>query len=521
MAERIFKRGEVYRPIRRKINVKSRAGYLLCIGYFHGGISREIRSEKEKKLFLIAFSSGEFNKAFITLDNGGKFGTLLNGSPINYHFQKSKSRGGYVQMPTVKEIFQQYPGVKIKLVGVKDLKDKLVNNRPMTLDDVKNVAILAGEYLISIPKRNDGRKLRSWIRLGCWNMIDNKLAYVVITCKRDNTWFYHKTVMASHGTATITRSQLTKYRLKRNADGTAEKNEKGGVIIDYENPFPDHCFSFCGDLRCEKVAGGVAEKGSVFGEGGKGNIKIMSPDGKTVLMTLPSNMSFKPYDNPAGIENKTAHPSFIGKNGEIEDPNQLSKHCSGYGTAFTAWLPNVFNEQPHLIYHSLVQFYFMRKLITSVELKRCKITYKGAETKGGNPTFGDGVFGSDIKKGEIHCIKYRIRIMSSAAGITYHFEKCLTTSWALATNRFLNSIKMRDDNLFGRTVQNATKKMFESGAKAIKERAKRFAKRAREKFMAELKSRITIGGVLVKGSGKSGSTSWLAIAALAGMILED
>ncbi|CAG8673402.1 6780_t:CDS:2 [Cetraspora pellucida] len=39
-----------------------------------------------------------------------------------------------------------------------------------------------------------------------------------------NTWFYHKTVMASHGTATITRSQLTKYRLKRNADGTAEKN---------------------------------------------------------------------------------------------------------------------------------------------------------------------------------------------------------------------------------------------------------------------------------------------------------
>ena len=75
-----------------------------------------------------------------------KFGTLLNGNPVDWHFQVSRSRGGYIRMPTVKEIFQEKPGVKIKLVGITDLKNKLVNDRPMTMDDVKNVTILAGEY---------------------------------------------------------------------------------------------------------------------------------------------------------------------------------------------------------------------------------------------------------------------------------------------------------------------------------------------------------------------------------------
>jgi len=75
-----------------------------------------------------------------------KFGTLLDGKPVNYHFQKSRSRGGYVQMPSVKEIFAHYPGVKIKLVGVEDLKDKLRGDRAMTMDDVKNVVKLANRY---------------------------------------------------------------------------------------------------------------------------------------------------------------------------------------------------------------------------------------------------------------------------------------------------------------------------------------------------------------------------------------
>jgi len=49
-------------------------------------------------------------------------------------------------MPSVKEIFTHYPGVKIKLVGVEDLKDKLAGDRPMNYEDVKNVVKLANRY---------------------------------------------------------------------------------------------------------------------------------------------------------------------------------------------------------------------------------------------------------------------------------------------------------------------------------------------------------------------------------------
>jgi len=73
--------------------------------------------------------------------------------------------------------------------------------------------------------------------------------------------------MASFGTANIIESQLTKYRIKKNPDGTPMYREipipesegggtrKGELMIDYDNPFPDHCFSFCSDLRCEKQKG--------------------------------------------------------------------------------------------------------------------------------------------------------------------------------------------------------------------------------------------------------------------------
>jgi len=70
--------------------------------------------------------------------------------------------------------------------------------------------------------------------------------------------------MSRPGTAKIVRSQLTRFRPKRKDphDQTSEvlKNEKKGVIIDYKNPFPDHCFSFCSDLRCEKISGPVVKK---------------------------------------------------------------------------------------------------------------------------------------------------------------------------------------------------------------------------------------------------------------------
>src|SRR4051812_28758627 len=76
-----------------------------------------------------------------------KLGTQLDGKPVEYDFKVSSGQGGYRSMPTVKEVFNQYPGVKIKLVGVDDLKHKLVETesgtRPMTTEDVKNVLKLA------------------------------------------------------------------------------------------------------------------------------------------------------------------------------------------------------------------------------------------------------------------------------------------------------------------------------------------------------------------------------------------
>ena len=52
-------------------------------------------------------------------------------------------------------------------------------------------------------------------------------------------------------------------------------------------------------------------------------------------------------------------------------------------------------------------------------MKRKNIFKTKIQTKFKNN--GDS-FGNDLKKGEIHCLKYRIRIASSATGITYHFE---------------------------------------------------------------------------------------------------
>lgn len=79
--------------------------------------------------------------------------------------------------------------------------------------------------------------------------------------------------MASFGTANIVESQLTKYRIKRNDDGTPKYEMiddgqggqiKGELEIDYTNPFPDHCFSFCSDLRCEKMKSEATEESGKF-----------------------------------------------------------------------------------------------------------------------------------------------------------------------------------------------------------------------------------------------------------------
>jgi len=86
-----------------------------------------------------------------------KYGTELNGKPVEYDFKVSRSQGGYTTMPTVKELFERYPGVKIRLVSIENtLKNKVVETesgrRPMTRDDVKNVVKLSERVMRFLTK---------------------------------------------------------------------------------------------------------------------------------------------------------------------------------------------------------------------------------------------------------------------------------------------------------------------------------------------------------------------------------
>ena len=102
-----------------------------------------------------------------------KFGTLLNDQAVEYEFQVSRSQGGYRMMPTVKNIFDRYPGVKIKLMGIEDLKNKLVtedgNTRPMTKDDVKNVAKLADRVKGFLTKEERKERINQLDTKGLFN----------------------------------------------------------------------------------------------------------------------------------------------------------------------------------------------------------------------------------------------------------------------------------------------------------------------------------------------------------------
>ncbi|MCE8163710.1 MAG: hypothetical protein I3274_05880 [Candidatus Moeniiplasma glomeromycotorum] len=409
-----------------------------------------------------------------------------------------------------------------------------------------------------------------------YDVIDSRMLYIHVTCKRDVTWIYHKQIMSRPGTANIVRSQLTRFRPARKDphDKNSEvlKNEKGGVVIDYTNPFPDHCFSFCSDLRCEKISSPISEIetfgsshlgravgaewqpefgvcfadpstfGVIRGDADK-NIKIMGKDNE-VLASFPSSMKLRQFKGdgmsifpmilflvdrkhwektkdkttnvPMGAGGMTAYPSFPSTEGDLSgDREKSGKHFTSYATAFTAWLPNVFNEQPHLIYHSNAQFYFLRKLVTTVELKRLKITYKGAKN-------WESGFGNDIKKGEIHCIKYRIRIMSSVAGITYHFEsgdiffrwelqvqqviqaqkmwETLMQSWALNVSNFLSGMGLDTSTLWGNLAQTAVKNLLDKTQRAFKRALKEKINREAKKWAKNARSRIFLEGVGTGGS---------------------
>src|SRR5437667_10054916 len=76
-----------------------------------------------------------------------KYDTQLDGKPVEYNFVESRSLGGYVSMPTLKEIFDRYPGVKVKLGGVENITKKRTGGRSMTYDDIKNIKKLANRFL--------------------------------------------------------------------------------------------------------------------------------------------------------------------------------------------------------------------------------------------------------------------------------------------------------------------------------------------------------------------------------------
>ncbi|CAI2185135.1 13962_t:CDS:2 [Funneliformis geosporum] len=93
----------------------------------------QFRGEQRRKEFAISFDEV-------------KYDTKLDGKPVKYEFVESRSLGGYLMMPTLKEIFDRYPGVSVKLGGVENLAKKRIGGRPMNYDDIKNIKKLADRF---------------------------------------------------------------------------------------------------------------------------------------------------------------------------------------------------------------------------------------------------------------------------------------------------------------------------------------------------------------------------------------
>lgn len=69
-------------------------------------------------------------------------------------------------------------------------------------------------------------------------------------------------------------------------------------------------------------------------------------------------------------------------------------------------LPEIYNEQPHLMNHSSVQFYFQKKVIFTANCRHLSMGRKRTGNHGGVPVF---------------VLHYRIRVKSSVSGILYEF----------------------------------------------------------------------------------------------------
>jgi hypothetical protein len=64
------------------------------------------------------------------------------------------------------------------------------------------------------------------------------------------------------------------------------------------------------------------------------------------------------------------------------------------------YLPNIYNQQPHLLNHSSAQFFFQKKLLSTANLKHLQVE----------------------KRNNCFCLVFTIRIRSSISGILYFFE---------------------------------------------------------------------------------------------------
>jgi len=122
----------------------------------------ELRGQQRRKDFAVTKLRDKAWEELMNYSLGYdevKYDTELDGKPVEYKFVESRSLGGYLMMPTLKEIFDRYPGVKVSLRGVENLSKKRVNDRPMTHDDVKNVKKLADRFLGFFTKEEWKKKI--------------------------------------------------------------------------------------------------------------------------------------------------------------------------------------------------------------------------------------------------------------------------------------------------------------------------------------------------------------------------
>ncbi|KLL02863.1 MAG: hypothetical protein MRECE_40c002 [Mycoplasmataceae bacterium CE_OT135] len=225
----------------------------------------------------------------------------------------------------------------------------------------------------------------------------------------------------------------------------------------------NNCYDFCGSLQVKK-----AKKGSELVGDGERDLEVswqpkwgvvyidpsskLNPSGYYLEegeITLASGFIlrqwspnietvldyFKEMDAPylLFLVNK-AHWSKIGTGQKGDGPYDVEEFANDQATKYP--LPDIYNQQPHLLNHSSLQPFFQKKLLTTANLRHL-----------------------DIQKinGRFHLI-FALRIRSSIAGILYYFEsKEIFFKWELKVQGTMSNNKM------GRAVAGFFKKLWGAG----------------------------------------------------------